>query len=107
MNKKELDTFLKKNPKRCSKYEKYKEEITYLYDNQATLNVISEFLFEKYKLKPTNTTLHYYIQRNIVKSKVKIKGVEPIKRDDSDNSNSSSGDSKRFTVETSKRQTVK
>lgn len=107
MNKKELDGILKKNPKKKSKYEKYKEEIAYLYNNDGTLNVISEFLFEKYKLKPTNTTLHYYIQRNIVKSKVKIKVVKPIKRDDSDDSNSSSVGSNRYTVETSKRQTAK
>jgi hypothetical protein len=104
MNKKELDGILKKNPKRCSKYAKYKEEITYLYDNQATLNVISEFLFKKYKLKPTNTTLHYYIKRNILKSKVKRKSVKSLTRDEADNSNSVSN---RFTIETSKRQTAK
>lgn len=103
MNKKELDGILKKNPKKKSKYEKYKEEIAYLYNNDGTLNVISEFLLEKYKMKKTNTTLHYFIQRNILKSKV----VKPIIRDNSDDSNSSSGGSNRFIVETSKRQTAK
>lgn len=107
MNKKELDGILKKNPKKCSKYTPHKEEITYLYENDATLNVISNFLFEKYDIKRTNTTLHYYIQRNILKSKVKTKVVKPIKRDDSDSSDSSNSVSNRFTIETSKRQTVK
>lgn len=53
MNKKELDAILKKSRKRTSKYSPGKEEITYLYENHATLDTISDFLFVKYQINKT------------------------------------------------------
>lgn len=82
MNKQELDQFLKKNPTRKSKYAQYKDEIEYLYNNGATLDAISEFLFKKYKMSKTNTTLHYYIHRNILKSKNKNKPFNSVDKID-------------------------
>lgn len=104
MNKKELDAILKKSPKKISKYEQYREEITYLHENNATLNVISDFLFDKYKLKKANTTLHYYIHRHILNKKNVVKKIEPIKSDDSREYNASSSNPNRHTMHTSKRQ---
>ena len=100
MNKKELAAILKKSRKRTSKYSPYKEEITYLYENHATLDTISDFLFVKYQINKTNTTLHYFIHRHISKSKSVTKKVEPLKSDDSN----LAGSSNRYTMNTSKRQ---
>lgn len=100
MNKKELDAILKKSRKRTSKYSPYKEEITYLYENHATLDTISDFLFEKYQIQKTNTTLHYYIHRHIAKSKIINKKVNELKNGDSSVPSSKN----RYTMNTSKRQ---
>lgn len=108
MNKKELDAILKKSPKKTiSKYEQYKQEITYLFENNATLNVISDFLFDKYGLIKANTTLHYYIQRHVVEPKAIQKEKKPIQIDDSKKNNVPSGNSNRYTMETAKRQMAK
>lgn len=106
MNKKELDAILKKSRKRTSKYEPFREEITYLYQNNATLDVISDFLFEKYQIQKTNTTLHYFIHRHISKSKSVTKKVEPLKANDPGKCNVSIGNN-RYTMNTSKRQMAK
>lgn len=108
MNKKKLDHILKKNPKKESKYHPYKDEIEYLYDNGATLDVISEYLFQEYKLEPKITTLFYYIKRNI--SNVKHQKIKVIKSEKSvleTQSDASKSPSKRFKIDTSKRQTIK
>ena len=105
MNKKELDAILKNGQKRTSKYEPCKEEIAYLYENNATLETISNFLFVKYQIKKTNTTLHYFIHRHISKSKRITKKIEPLKADESNNCNASSNN--RYTMNSSKRQMAK
>ena len=106
MNKKELDAILKKSRKRTSKYEPFREEIRYLYENNATLDIISNFLSEKYQIKKTNTTLHYFIHRHISKSKSVTKKVEPLKANDPGKCNVSI-DNNRYTMNTSKRQMAK
>ena len=47
MNKEELDKFLQKNSIRKNIFSAYKEEILYLRENAATLEIIFDFLCEK------------------------------------------------------------
>lgn len=104
MNINELNKFLEKNPKRDSKYAKFKEEIEYLHSNGATLDSISKFLFQKYNMRKTNSTLHYFIHRNILKKKkekikevfIPVEAKEQKKLNEKQNGN-------RYVMDTSKR----